>query len=274
LNLIEDTYALLSAAFPEIIYWEVGNEVNLSRFMCKPLCSIHGKYGEKDYDPQYNYTFEEKAQITADICYYSNRGIKKGNPDAFVVLPAPTPYFGYTQLAWWFDQLYLAIESGKYPTGLPADTNPDYYFEILSWHPYNFSGDPSIFVGGCYEIYDVAIKHGDLGKKVFLTEFGYHDHDFMKDGMSKEEADARQASFFKTDFEAFRKELPYIESVHIFRLFDWHAGPGIEIDFGMFTSPLDERGIVPKAKGLELFKLIKGEDADTTELYMYAKNKM
>ena len=169
------------------------------------------------------------------------------------------------------EQVYLTIESGKFPTGLEADTNPDNYFQILSWHPYNFGGDSSIFVNGCNEIYDVAIKHGDEGKKVFLTEFGYHDNDFIKQGMTRTEADEKQASFFKTDFLAFRKYLPYVETVHIFRLFDWTAGPGIEIDFGMFRSPMSEDGIVPKAKGLELFKLIKGENADAKKLYMYSR---
>ena len=271
LRLIEDTYELLTKTFPEIIYWEVGNEVNTHRFICKPFYPKKDAPKETEYDEKYCYTFEEKAQITADICYYANKGVKKGNPNAFVVFPAPTPYFGYTQLAWWMEQVYLTIESGKFPTGLKADTNPDNYFQILSWHPYNFGGDSSIFVNGCNEIYDVAIKHGDEGKKVFLTEFGYHDNDFIKQGMTRTEADEKQASFFKTDFLAFRKYLPYVETVHIFRLFDWTAGPGIEIDFGMFRSPMSEYGIVPKAKGMELFKLIKGENADAKKLYMYSR---
>lgn len=93
-------------------------------------------------------------------------------------------------------------------------------------------------------------RHGDGGKKIFITEFGYHDSDFVVNrGMKKSEADGLQASFFPTDFEAFRS-CENIETVFIFRLYDWTAGPGIEIDFGLFTSPSSPKGIIPKAKGI------------------------
>ena len=272
LNLLSDTYELLASGFPEIPYWEIGNEVNLHRFLCKPNFPWENRPGENDYDESCCYTFEEKAQITADLCYYANRGVKRGNPNAYVVFPSPTPYWGYTQLAWWFGEVYKAIESGDFPRGLTPDTDTDNYFQVLAWHPYNFGGEKDIFVTGCNEVYDVCKAHGDDGKKVFFTEFGYHDFDFVKErNMTKTEADEMQASFFKTDFKAFLEELPFVESVHIFRLFDWVAGPGIEIDFGMFTSTVHEEGIVPKAKGLALYKLIQGEDADTDCLYRYAK---
>ena len=273
MNLLTETYILFAKSFPEIIYWEIGNEVNLHRFISKPNVPKKNRPKESEYDEKYCYTFEEKAQITADLCYYANLGVKKGNPKAFTVFPSPTPYWGYTQLAGWFDMVYKAIESGDFPRGLDKDTNPDSYFQVLAWHPYNFSGDAKIFVGGCNEIYDVCKAHGDDGKKVFLTEFGYHDHDLMKNGLSRKEADALQASYWKTDFKAFLEDLPYVESVHIFRLFDWVAGPGIEIDFGMFTSPKYEDGIVPKEKGLSFYKMINGENADTSCLYRYAKKQ-
>ncbi len=272
LQMIERSYELVSREFPEIPYFEVGNEVNMHRFICKPNYP-YGKLTEKDYDERYCYTPVEKAQITADICYYARRGVKKGNPSAFVVLPAPTPYFGYTDCAAFLDKIYTAVESGKYPTGLPADTDADHYFEVLSWHPYNFGGDSKIFVDGCNEMYAVAQKHGDDGKKVFITEFGYHDFDFVDSGRckNKQEADALQASFFKTDFAAFREQLPYVETVHIFRLYDWVAGPGIEIDFGLFTSPAETGEIRPKEKGKALFYLINGQDADIRKIMLYAK---
>ena len=274
LQMIERSYELIAREFPEISYYEVGNEVNMHRFIAKPHFPV-GKISEREYDPQYCYTRREKAEITADICYYARRGIKKGNPNAFVVLPAPTPFFGYTDCAEFVEEIYLSIESGRFPTGLKADTDADHYFEVLAWHPYNFGGDSSIFVNGCNEIYAVAVKHGDLGKKVFITEFGYHDFDFVQSGRckTKEEADALQASFLYTDFKAFREELPYVETVHIFRLYDWVAGPGIEIDFGLFTSPAQTGKIAPKEKGKAMYKIIRGEDADIEKICVYAKGE-
>lgn len=274
LQMIERSYEMLAREFPEIPYYEVGNEVNLHRFIAKPHFPI-GKLAEKDYDEKYCYTNREKAEITADICYYARRGVKKGNPNAFVVLPAPTPYFGYTDCAAFVEMIYLAVESGRFPTGFPADTDPDHYFEVLAWHPYNFGGESEIFVNGCNEIYAVAQRHGDNGKKVFITEFGYHDFDFVQSGRckSKEEADALQASFFSADFKAFRKQLPYVETVQLFRLYDWVAGPGIEIDFGLFTSPAQTGDIRPKEKGKAMFAVINGENADLKDICIYAKGE-
>lgn len=265
LDMLEESYYILSKEFPMIIYWEVGNEVNMHRFICKPNFPL-GKFTEKDYDERFCYTYEEKAQITADICYYSNLGIKRGNPKAYVVFPAPTPYFGYTDCSNFFDLVYKAIESGLFPRGRKADTNADNYFQVLSWHPYNFGGDYNIFVNGCKEIYQTAINHGDAGKKVFITEFGYHDFDLMKSNMTKEEADAKQASFLRTDFKAYKEQLPFVETVHIFRLYDWSVGPNIEVDFGLFTSPQKTKTILPKEKGKVLYELINGKKAKENEL--------
>lgn len=275
LHLIEESYATVAAAFPQLIYYEVGNEENMHRFIAKPNYHLSGGIAEKDYDERYCYTREEKARITVDICYYANRGVKRGNPNAFVVMPSPTPYFGYAECVEFVDVLYRSIESGKLPTGLPADTDPDNYFQILSWHPYNFGGDWQTFTDGCNLLYDVAKRHGDDGKKVFITEFGYHDFDFVQSGRckTKQEADALQARFFRTDFEAFRQKLPYVETVHVFRLYDWIAGPGIEVDFGLFTSPAACGCIRPKEKGKAIYRLIHGENADLAPIEIYAKKE-
>ena len=270
LRMIEKSYEMIAAEFREIAYFEVGNEVNLHRFLSKPNSPV---VPEKDFDERYCYTRREKAEITADICYYANLGVKRGNPEAFVVMPALTPNFGYTDCAEFLGLIYGAIESGKFPRGLPADTDPDHYFQVLAWHPYNFGGESKIFVDGCNELYDMAKRHGDDGKKVFLTEFGYHDFDFVQSGRckTKEEADALQASFLPSDFKAFREELPYVETVHIFRLYDWMAGPGIEVDFGLFTSPAQTGGIKPKEKGKALFRLINGKEADMKKIMVYSE---
>ncbi len=270
MNMIAAAYEMMARAFPEIEYWECGNEVNMNSYLAKPGFSQSG-VKNAEYDARYCYTNLEKAEIAADICYYSTLGVKRGNPNAFVVFPAPTPYRGYAEMAEFYEFAYRAIESGKFPRGLPADTDPDHYFQVQCYHAYNFGGDPKILRDGAEMIVRVMQRHGDGGKKIFITEFGYHDSDFVKTrGMTKEDADALQASFFPTDFAAFRS-CPNIETVFVFRLYDWIAGPGIEIDFGLFTSPSSPHGIVPKAKGLKLYHMINGENADETVLREYQK---
>ena len=69
--------------------------------------------------------------------------------------------------------------------------------------------------------------------------------------------------------------LPFVETVIIFRLFDWEqagAATGnpnsIEIGFGLFTSP-NNGDIRPKEIGIKLFKQINGQDADLSPIYQY-----
>lgn len=270
MRLVEKGCEMIAAAFPEIEYFECGNEVNMNFYLAKPGYTAHcGK--NNVYDPKYCYNNLEKAEITADLCYYSRLGVKKGNPRAKVVFPAPTPYRGYPEMAEFLEFTYRAIESGNFPRGEEKSTNPDDYFDVQCYHAYNFGGESKVLTDGGEMVLEIMRRHGDGGKKIFITEFGYHDHDFVKTrGMTKEAADALQASFFDTDFQAFRS-IGNIETVFVFRLYDWVSGPGIEVDFGLFTSPQSEQGIVPKAKGKKLFKIFQGEGADESVLYKYAK---
>lgn len=270
MRLIARSYEMLAAAFPEILYWECGNEVNMNAYLAKPG---YGKSGCKngEYDPQFCYTNKEKAEIAADICYYATLGVRRGNPAARVVAPAPTPYRGYAELCEFYEYMYRAIGSGAFPRGLAADTDPDNYFQVQCYHAYNFGGDAQIIREGAQQIVRVMRRHGDGDKKIFVTEFGYHDSDFVDNrGMTKEEADRTQAAFFPADFEAFRS-CENIETVFVFRLYEWHDGPGMEKDFGIFTSPASEQGIVPKAKAKQLFRMFAGSGADIQTLYAYKR---
>lgn len=270
MNMLSAAYEMMARAFPEIDYWECGNEVNMNSYLAKPGFSASG-IKNSQYDGTYTYTNREKAQIAADICYYATRGVKKGNPKAYVVFPAPTPYRGYAEMCEFYEEAYRAIESGEFPRGGEPDTDPDHYFQVQCYHAYNFGGDPDVLTFGAEMILGVMRRHGDGGKKIFITEFGYHDSDFVKTrGMTKKQADEAQAAFFESDFKAFRA-FENIETVFLFRLYDWHAGPGIEVDFGLFTSPSSPEGIVPKAKGLKIYHLIRGEGADESTLYRYKK---
>lgn len=270
MQLISDAYEMLAREFPEILYWECGNEVNMNSYLPKPNACKESVRNDV-YDIHKHYNNVEKAEIAADICYYATQGVRRGNPNAFVVFPAPTPYRGYAEMAEFYEYAYRAIESGKFPRGLTADTDADNYFQVQCWHAYNFGGESQLITEGGKMIYDVICAHGDAGKKVFISEFGYHDSDLMQSrGMTKEQADRTQANFLRNDFDAFSK-IGCIETVFMFRLYDWIAGPGIEVDFGLFTSPSSDKGIVPKEKGLEIFRIFNGDDADTKSLYRYKK---
>ncbi len=272
MNIIEQAYAMIAKEFPGIGYFECGNEVNMNFYLPKP-CACEKPIKNDEYDSDRYYTNVEKAEITADICYYSTLGVRKGNPDAFVVFPALTPYRGYAEAAEFMEYNYRAIESGKFPRGLKSDTNPDNYFQVHCWHAYNFGGDSSIIERGGKMLRTVMDRHGDAGKKIFITEFGYTDYDFMKvRGMTKEQADETTAGFLENDFKAFRA-IGGVETVFIFRLYDWLRGPGMETGFGLFTSPASDTGIAPKRRVLEIFRLFNGEGADAKMLYRYAKNE-
>lgn len=263
MELQAQSYELIAKTFPEIKFWEVGNEVNVDRFVAKL------GYDENNATPETTFTVDEKAQLVTDLCYYCALGIKTANPQALVVMPSPAG--DRFVAADFIDRIYVNILSGKYPTGRTPDANLRSYFDILSWHPYNFSGDSDYLVETCDYIYNVAKKHQDDGIKVFITEYGYYDDDLVKFGLPRRDSDVRQAGCLIGDLEAIKQRLPYVETVHIFRLLDWEKGPGMEKTFGLYTSPQSKTGIIPKAKGVMVYKYLKGANADTRLLYKYAK---
>ncbi len=263
MELQTQSYELLVKTFPQIKFWEVGNEVNVDRFVAKV------GYGENNSNQDTTFTIEEKAQLVTDLCYYCSLGIKKANAQALVVMPSPAGDRFVS--ADFIDRIYTNILSGKHPTGRPFDNNLRKYFDVLSWHPYNFSGDSNSLVDTCNYIYNIAKKHKDNNIKVFITEYGYYDDDLIKYGLSQRDSDIRQAGCLIGDLDAIKQKLPYVETVHIFRLFDWLNGPGMEKTFGLFTSPQSPSGIIPKAKGVMVYKYLKGINSDTRLLYKYSK---
>jgi len=248
---------LLAETFGEILYWEIGNEINADRFLAKPGFPSSG-LAEGAGGAELNFTLDEKAQITVDICKYSVLGVKQGNRKAKSVLPSPAGD-GATVAAF-VDKMY-GLMGGRYRD----------YFDILSCHPYNFDGQFDRLIAYCNLIKKVADNRGDKNLEMYLTEYGYYDDDLMKFGLSRSESDIRQAAYLVGDMEAIKQKLPYVTAIHIFRLLDWHTGPGMEMTFGLFASPDTDTGIIPKAKGLALYKYINGADADIRKLYKYAK---
>lgn len=275
MDLIEESYAVLAEAFPEISYWQAGNEIN-SDFFCAPA------------DGGTPYTFEEKVQIATDLMYYANKGIKASNPKAALVMPGlatPNPEF-------FLQAIYENIDSGEFPTGDSPSTNTDDYFDVLCWHPYNWSDSvapdyskDSTFIEMQKLMYQIAIDYGDNGKKVIYTEFGFTSRGTtFNNTFSVEELEELQKDNLANALDAIYRYLPFVETVHIFRLFNWDQATSdlgvlsgateIEAGFGLFTSPgIDETSLGPQPKPicLELFKLINGDDADTTALYQFYK---
>lgn len=269
LELLRQCYVLLAEAFPEVQYWEPSNETNGTdgRFIAK------NGYSETTGadNSMYLYSQSDLAYITADLCWYANAGIKQSNPDAMTVLPGMI-FNTNGNTAEFLQKVYDHIGSRYLPSGEQyADVESDNYFQVLNWHPYVGSwGMPDDnWINHNLRIYEVAEKNGDKGKKVFLTELGWQD---QADAVRQETI----AEAFTATVDVIKAQMPWVETFHTFRMFDWETCPlapdSIERFFGLFTSPNNERrGASPKPVALSLFRYFNGENADASGLYKYAK---
>ena len=276
MNLFRDCYSMMAEEFPEITLWEPNNETDHP----KGTTIVRQGYSTANSEAvnaQYQYTPEEVAMITADQCYYANLGIKEHNPENELVMPGLV--FSSTDAsAIFIDLLYEQIESGKLPTSIdenneriiPADTNTDNYFNVLNWHPYANVAPNEDWLQANIDMYNVVVEHGDAGKKLFLSEFGWYD---SFDAKRQEDI----GEWYPEAIDQLKANLPSLEAVFCFRMFNYTtAGAGVkdmEKTFGIFTSPVEEMGITPKPAALALFKYFNGEDADTSGLYKYKKEQ-
>ena len=271
MEMLRECYRLLAEAFPDVTYWEPSNETNGAdgRFV-----AMNGFSEAEDADnSQYLFSEDDLAYITADMCWYANAGVKASNPDACTVLPGMifnTNGQGAYATALFLQNIYDQIDSRYLPSGEEyADINPDNYFQVLNWHPYVGSwGMPDdTWVQTNKDIYAVAERNGDDGKKVFLTELGWQDQNVP------ENQDLIARAFIAT-IDLIKEELPWVETFHTFRMFNWDTAPlepdSIERFFGLFTSPNSVQGASPKPVALALFHYFNGEEADASGLYKYA----
>lgn len=259
LELIGNCYTLLATEFPEIDYWEPGNEYDMTSGMY-----LHKK-GWTANGNDFFLTDSEAGRVTADICWYVNRAVQSVDKKNVVVLPGMTMSGGTTRS--YLDETYKWIESKKLPSGLEySDTNTWNYFQILSWHPYpGYAGIPKM-TQECKDLYEVAKSHGDGNKKVWLTEVGFSEQRF---GYDQEYVDG----MFKGLFEAIRKDLTFIETIFIFRMSNCYTNPISEFEdnFGLFYAPGDpENRGKPKPYTINILKYFKGENADVSSLYWYS----
>lgn len=272
-------YKTVSAAFPEIIVWEMGNEYNQNTFLSK----VDGIF-----------TQNELAHINTDYMYYATKGVREGNPSAITIPAGYAPIEdGMPSIARFYEQIYRNIESGDFPTVGEKSTDKRDYFDGLCWHAYDIANgmttarpvselDFDLWKSQNDEIYNVAVKHGDEGIKAWITEFG-----FTLLGGQLKETSASDTSVtrykladkyydlvdvyeqYQADYckEYFKKmdEMEYLNSVHFFRLFcseqgmQWN-GFG-EVYFGLFLEPDStvNRGFYPRKKAYAIQEIFGGK---------------
>ena len=264
LDMLERSWATMASLFPTVAQWEVGNEWNLNAFL-----QPDGFMEDPEMEP---FSPEEKLDIAVDMMYYAARGIRRGNPKAKVVSfssALSTPWLGgdlpeyfppMYGIAWTLDAVYRRIASGHFPS-----TNPDDYFDIVAWHPYQMSTDQRekdkdlflhieepdrLWVDYSNAAYRVMCQYGDAEKPVIFTETGFTD-------CGDPERESRQADYTEK-LIGYAAQMPYVKTVFHFRLLnergmlerngieDNQIGGLAEVYFGMFTDPSE--GCEPRLK--------------------------
>lgn len=243
----EDLTYMLIKEFPEVDCWELGNEWNHTGALNPTDYTGDEKGGEA-------FTLKEKADISCDLMYRSMKSAKRAGTKATMIMPAMAPADGMDGIAMtdYLEMVYQNIESGAF-----GSKDPRAFFDALAWHPYMWDSAPDMdWVKNNNRIYQIAIDHGDAGIPVFLTEFGYADN-------KNSRADATQAEWMKKAYELARRYLPYVESIHYYRMFtDTSRGNDF---YGLFNQPED--GFGPKAKA-EAFKKMAGGKGNLWQFYL------
>ena len=287
LNKVYIIYKAVSAAFPDITVWEMGNETNQNDFMT---------------NPQKELSQDELAQINTDYMYYATKGVREGNPIAITITAVFAPIEdGMPSIARFLDKIYNNIESGNFPTIGEKSSNKRDYFDGLCYHAYDIANgsttarpveelDLSLWKEQNDEIYNVAVSHNDAGIKAWITDFGFTLRqqqliETSSDNMSitryklgekyydlSEVYEQYQVDYCNAYFEIM-EEMEYLNTVHFIRLFcseqgmQWN-GFG-EVYFGLFLEP-DEtvgRGFYPRKKAYAIQEIFGGKG----DLTKYAK---
>lgn len=203
---IKYQFSIISETFPQIEYFEMGNEMNI----------LEIRDNDNNLLPYY-----ELARLVTDFSYYAMQGIKEGNPNAKGVLNGlAETSFRYDEgfkkvrystkggaeiVAEFIDLIYQYIESGQYPSCASIKSNKiEDYFEVLAWHPYG-AYSSEIWKEYNDTVYAAVKKHNDNGRPVFCTEFGFQRNDQL------------HGEEYVNIFNNI-SITPYIEAVHIFIL--------------------------------------------------------
>ena len=199
------SFRTLAKEFPEITQWEIDNEVNNTDFM-------------KNLANESVYSQEQMAEIATDILWYGSKGIHEGNAKAKTVLSGLVGLYS-GRIKTFLEKVYLNIESGEYGYDYAkgdkksASKNPDDYFEIACWHPYiEGAFSQKVFKKYNDEIYRVILEHEKKHKKVIFSEVGFSNTTY---------AEKISAKYLTEMFTVIREQMPYVESVHYYKLFDY-----------------------------------------------------
>ncbi len=223
LQMYEQSWKTMAGEFPEVTDWETGNEFNHKSFLV-PLFPVDDT--GRDW-----FTIHERADICTDMMFYAARGIRSVRPNAGIIMPGMAPvgergegvfatsiaaeYDGMVQT---LERIYENIRSGAFGSAEPRD-----FFDQLAWHPYFAEQDEQgtwhwrvpneKWVQINKDVYAVAVRAGDDGVGVCLTEWGYND------GGSPEE-DEKLIPHIREGLRLIREELPFVTTVHAYRFFD------------------------------------------------------
>ena len=264
LKIQQKAYIAFATEFPEVKFYEPANEPEAGGCIHK---NGYTHAGSEIINANYMYTQYDQVRIVADLCWYTTQAVQSVNPESKVAIPG---LMGMVTTPDYLDGIYDAIESSALPVGQEkADVDPDNYFQILNWHPYTFGSDTvnEAWIQLHNDIYNVAIEHGDGGKPVWFTEFGWTDN-------AEPTRHQTIADSFIEFFDTVKAKMPYVQTVMIFRLTtlvtqDISLG---ENNFGIMYNKDDPvNGGKPKAAAIALAKYIRGEDADLSMLYKYVR---
>lgn len=232
----EASWRTITQQFPDIMFWEVGNEWNHDIFL-KPV--EQGK----------TFSLEEKARIAMDMLYRAYRGIRTVNSKACVVIGGLASLQGLmSESAVGIKQFYtyLFTFSKALPDGYRS------CFDIANWHPYftplhSWSEALEDWANANRDIYEHIRKLGYQSDHIWLTEFGFPDVTAPPERLHDPAMDEVNAGKITDCFEAIRDCMPFVEVVHYFRLFDdpedleWSRNTGLgeaEGYFGLITEKL------------------------------------
>lgn len=252
LDAVSEMWQKLAELFPEIRQWEMGNEFNSNTFFHpNGYQAVAGSLEEGVG----GFTRDEQIIVVTDYMYYAAKGITAANPENVAVMPGLSPVnLNMKNVEYFIEDIYARIKSGDAPYGETKSTDPDDYFGALCWHPYADKVDET-WLEEQQAVYDVVIANGDEGKKVIFSELGFSDG-----GM--EDVEELQIGYTEKVFEYCENDLPYVESVLSFRLYECEYaevwGGRNEVYFGFFREPSGDKGFSPKAKAYKLQEIYGG----------------
>jgi hypothetical protein len=192
-----------------------------------------------------SFTLDEMADIATDLMLRAGKGFRAAGNNAvrLMVSMAPVDMLSPAdrlslsdriadKAAWgdgvgvggptmtnFLERIYKNIESGAF-----GSTDRRDFFHALNWH--SFDKPNRQWAENNHRIYDAAVKHGDAGIKAFITESGFADRGDPR-------KDKQQAKLLPKGYGYVKEQMPYVEAMHVYRLFNDAA---IDDTFGLSTS--------------------------------------